>query len=342
MEFWLHGFPTVGFTRDWAVRAEAAGFTGVLLADSETLVADPYVELAVASVATERIGLGVAVTNPVTRHPAVTAAAIASVHLESGGRGVLGFARGDSALRQLNLKPATMPVFRQALIDLQRYLGDTQPAITADASGAQPLSWLPAGVPKVPVDVAATGPEAIAVGAVHGDRLTFNLGADLDRLRWAITHARDARTQAGLDPAAISLGAYVDVACAPTEDAITQVRGSASIFANFLAEGMRAGVPVSPEDAAVLSLVGASYSEAQHGQTTAPQAQLLPDDFLQRFALCGPSDALIDRVRALQHLGLDRLVVVPASRNVDPHATAASVAAFARDVIPAIQPRSKK
>lgn len=333
MEFWLHGFPTVGFTKDWAVRAEAAGFAGVLLADSETLVADPYVELAIASVATERLGLGVAVTNPVTRHPAVTAAAIASVHLESGGRGALGFARGDSALRQLNLKPATMPVFRQALIDLQRYLG--APANTADASGAQPLSWLPAAAPKVPVDVAATGPEAIAVGAVHADRLTFNLGADLDRLRWAIAHARSARTQAGLDPAAISLGAYVDVACAPTDDAITMVRGSASIFANFLAEGMRAGVPVSPDDAAVLRSVGASYSEAQHGQTTAPQAQLLPDDFLQRFALCGPPDAITDRVRTLQGLGLDRLVVVPASRNVDPQTTAASIAAFAHDVIPA-------
>lgn len=338
MKFWLHGFPTVGFTRDWAVRAEAAGFAGVLLADSETLIADPYVELAIASVATERLALGVAVTNPVTRHPAVTAAAIASVHLESGGRGVLGFARGDSALRQLNLKPATMPEFRQALIDLQRYLGDTQPANTADVSSAQPLSWLPADVPTVPVDVAATGPEAIAVGAVHADRLTFNLGADLDRLRWAIAHARNARTRAGLDPTAISLGAYVDVACAPMEDAITMVRGSASIFANFLAEGMRAGVPVSAEDATVLRLVGASYSETQHGQTTAPQAQLLPDDFLHRFALCGPADALVDRVRALRDLGLDRLVVVPASRDVDPQSTAASIAAFARDVIPAVRP----
>ena len=338
MDIWLHGFPTVGFTRNWAALAEAQGFAGVLLADSETLVADPYVELAIASTVTHRIGLGVAVTNPVTRHPAVTAAAIASVHAESGGRGVLGFARGDSALRQLGLQPASVPAFRQAIVDVQRYLGAAGASVGASVgrvpSTAAPLSWLSADMPKVPVDVAATGPAVIAVGAVLADRLTFNLGADVDRLQWAVARARQARMDAGLDPFAISLGAYVDMACAPLDDAVAMVRGSASIFANFLAEGMRSGVPVSDEDASILRAVGGAYSEAQHGRTGAPQAQLLTEAFLTRFALCGPPDILLDRVRELRDLGLDRLVAVPASRDVEASATAASIAAFASDVIP--------
>lgn len=334
MKIWLHGFPTAGATRDWAVRAEAQGFAGVLLADSETLVADPYVELAIASTATARVGLGVAVTNPVTRHPAVTAAAIATVHAESGGRGVLGFGRGDSALRQLNLKPATVRDFERAVVDVQGYLGGGRVPEGGVGSGVAPLSWLPAELPKVPVDVAATGPDVIAIGAVHADRLTFNLGADVTRLRWGIDGARQARRDAGLDPEAISLGAYVDVACAALPDAVAMVRGSASIFANFLVEGMRSGVPVSEEDASTLRAVGAAYSEMQHGLLSAPQAQLLPDEFLARFALCGPADTLVERVRELRDLGLDRLVVVPASRDVDPMTAQESVAAFARNVIP--------
>ncbi len=52
-----------------------------------------FAELGVLTRATSRLGLGTGVTNPLTRHPAVTAAAIATVQLESGGRAVLGLGR---------------------------------------------------------------------------------------------------------------------------------------------------------------------------------------------------------------------------------------------------------
>jgi alkanesulfonate monooxygenase SsuD/methylene tetrahydromethanopterin reductase-like flavin-dependent oxidoreductase (luciferase family) len=48
-EIWLHGFPLPRRTVDLAVQAERWGFDGLLLADSENLVGDPYVELALAS-----------------------------------------------------------------------------------------------------------------------------------------------------------------------------------------------------------------------------------------------------------------------------------------------------
>lgn len=334
MEFWLHGFPVAGSTRDWAARAEQDGFTGILLADSETLVADPYVELALASEATEHVKLGVAVTNPITRHPAVTASAIATVHAESGGRAVLGFGRGDSALRQLDLKPASLPGFKHAVIDVRRYLGAPAAGTGETTSTARPLSWLTDEFGRVPVDVAATGPEVIAIGAVYADRLTFNLGADVERLRWAIATARQARLDADLDPDAMTFGAYLNMACAPLDDAIAMVQGSASIFAQFLTEGMRAGVPVSDDDKTVLEAVASAYNEAQHGLRSAPQAELLPDDFLRRFTLCGPVDTLLPRIAELETLGLDRIVVVPASRDVSSTAVDASISEFAAGIIP--------
>lgn len=334
MEFWLHGFPVAGHTKDWAGRAERRGFTGVLLADSETLVADPYVELGLASMATRDVHLGVAVTNPITRHPAVTASAIATVHAESGGRAVLGIGRGDSALRQISLKPASLADFKQSVIDVRRYLGAPATGTGDIESATKPLSWLTDEFGPVPVDVAATGPKVIAIGAVYADRLTFNLGADVGRLRWAIAVARKARLDANLDPDAMSFGAYLNMACAPLDDAIEMVRGSASIFAQFLTEGMRAGVPVSDDDKAVLEMVASAYSEAQHGIRSAPQAELLPDDFLRRFALCGPVDTLLPRIAELEDLGLDRIVIVPASRDVTVTMVEASVSDFAKGVIP--------
>ena len=48
-------------------------------------------------------------------------------------------------------------------------------------------------MPKVPVDVAASGPKVIALGATLGDRVTFAVGADPERIAWALETARAAR-----------------------------------------------------------------------------------------------------------------------------------------------------
>src|SRR5207249_804316 len=75
------------------------------------------------------------------------------------------------------------------------------------------LQWLSSlSLPKVPVDVAATGPAVIALGARLAERVTFNVGADAVRLAGAIAHARRVREKAGLPAEGLSLGAYLGVA----------------------------------------------------------------------------------------------------------------------------------
>jgi len=93
-------------------------------------------------------------------------------------------------------------------------------------------------------------------------------------------------------------------------------------------------VPVPDRDRAIAEALVAGYDESAHGLGTAHQATSLPDDFLQRFALVGPPAALVDRIGALRDRGLDRLVVVPASRDADPGFVADSNARFAAEVLP--------
>ena len=112
-EVWATGISLPGVAVRMAQRAEADGFDGWFVVDSQNLAGDCYVALAQAAAATERILLGTGVTNPYTRHPAVTASAIASVHAASGGRAVLGIGRGDSALAHLGLAPAPVVVFER-------------------------------------------------------------------------------------------------------------------------------------------------------------------------------------------------------------------------------------
>ena len=84
VEFWRAGGSESATTMEAARKIEADGWDGQMFMDSQCLTADPYVRMGVWAAATERLKLSTGVTNPLTRHPAVTAAAAATVQSISG------------------------------------------------------------------------------------------------------------------------------------------------------------------------------------------------------------------------------------------------------------------
>src|SRR3984893_15843716 len=121
-EIWTTGIAWPGAFERAASRAEGAGFDGLAVVDSQNLAGDPWVGLALAARETERLRLGTAVTNPVTRHPAGTAAAAVTLQGACAGRFVLGIGRGDSALARLGRAPASVAQFERYLGVLQAFL----------------------------------------------------------------------------------------------------------------------------------------------------------------------------------------------------------------------------
>ena len=73
---------------------EGLGFDNLWLTDSSLHTRDCYSYLTLAATVSTRLRLGSAVTNPVSRHPGVTAAALATVDEVSGGRAILGMGVG--------------------------------------------------------------------------------------------------------------------------------------------------------------------------------------------------------------------------------------------------------
>ena len=74
--------------------AESLGLDEVWLGDEGAANRDPFAVLAAAATQTSRARLGLAVTNPYLRHPAVTASAMMTVQELSMGRAVLGVGAG--------------------------------------------------------------------------------------------------------------------------------------------------------------------------------------------------------------------------------------------------------
>lgn len=330
-EIWIHQFAVAGKTADAARTLEELGFDGMLLADSQDITADIWVELTLAARATDRLKLGPGVTNLVTRHPTVTASAAATLQDESGGRVVLGIGRGDSALSKIGLAPEPIGEFRGRLRQVQELLAGR--AATLE-NGAEPtLPWLAGSAePPVPVFVGATGPKVIAAVAEMVPMINFTVGAEPGRLEWAIGHARDAAGENRL-----SLGVFIDIAVDPDPDrAREMVRGSTATLARFglhssSTEGM------SDETKKGIAKLAAEYEEARHGEAASTAAQDLSDGFIDRFAVCGTAEHVTARLRELIGLGLDRIVLVPGSLDSDPGATERSNRLFAEEVLPAIR-----
>ncbi len=354
MEFWTTGAAAPRSTMNLAQSVEANGWDGLAVVDSQNLSGDPYVALAMAATVTERIGLATAVTNSVTRHAAATATAIASVQRVADGRAVLGIGRGDSALAHLGRAPGRVGHFETYLRHLQAYLrGEAVPfdEIDIPMAAAPPVSelgladapvesriaWM-AGTDKVPVEVAATGPRVIGIGAVHAERVMFTLGADPDRLRWGIGVARAAREKAGLDPDGVAFGAYINCACHPDIDAARDlVRGGLTTFARFNVMHGRTMGPWSEQAEAALHALRNAYDMNRHTRGDSRQAATLTPEFIDHFAVVGTPDQCIRQLKALAALGLDKLVFGGRlGLSADPNA-AKALALLEQEVLPALR-----
>jgi 5,10-methylenetetrahydromethanopterin reductase len=354
MQFWITGVASPRGTARTAAAVEAAGWDGLLVVDSQNLSGDPYIALAMAATTTSRIGLGTGVTNCVTRHAAATACAIASINRISNGRAVLGIGRGDSALAHLGRAPARPKVFERYLRQLQTYLRgeavafddidiptDVAPPLAglalAEAPPASRIEWIGAGPNKIEVEAAASGPTVIALAARQADRVMFALGADEARIAWGIELARKARRDAGLDPAGISFGAYVNAACSPDIDiARSLVKGGLTTFARFSVMHGKASGPVSDTDRAVLHDLHDAYDMRAHTRGDSAQAAVLTPDFIDRFAVVGTPDQCIARLKRLAVLGLDRIAISGALRGVSETEAARSRVLLEKEVLPAI------
>ena len=327
MELWTSHPAAPTRAADVAKQAEAHGWDGLTTVDSQNLSGDPYVFLALAASASTKLGLQTSVTNPVTRHAAVTATSALSVQKYSGGRMILGIGRGDSALAHLGRAPATLTWFENYLITLQAYLrgdevpfdhtgisDDVAPPVDnlglADAPAASAIRWA-TGVSKVPVEVAATGARVIGIAARHAERIMFALGADAKRLAWGIDTAKKAAADAGRDPTTLKFGAYVNVVCHDDRSIGRELgRAATSLFARFSVMHGTVSGPADARQTQVFQDIHSRYDMNKHAQSGGSQTTALTDEFMDDYAIVGGIEYCTQRLGDLIALGIDKFAVI--------------------------------
>ena len=187
--------PTMGSAEliDIIAVAEELGYSYCMVAD-EGLMLDVYAVLGAAARETSTIRLG-AVTNPYTRHPAATAAAIATVDEMSAGRAFVTLvAGGTMVLRPMGIERSAPLAVMADTIDALRLLWRGEPVTWQGQRLALAEAQLATGVHEIPVWVAARGPKMLAVAGARADGLVLMVKSDLAD---AFAIAEQAREAAG-------------------------------------------------------------------------------------------------------------------------------------------------
>ena len=296
---------------DWVPRAEALGFSGVWVADSQSVFRDAFMALTLFAERTDNMALATGVTNVTTRHPAVLAHSFATLDEYSGGRALLGIGVGDSAVFTIGEKPARLRRLEQVIDVLRRLLAGEE--VNFDGKDIK-TSWPPR---KVPVVIACTGPKSLQLAGRIAEGVLFQVGADAQLVRYAQKNIAIGAHQAARDPASIKL--YQRLACAVSADR-EQVRAEARGYASVAASTIYKAVPHADMPADLLQdlrVMKEKYDYQQHGSMDAAQAGLITDRILDAVAVTGTPDEVIPRLRELTALGIDNFVLPIATKHPD-------------------------
>jgi len=337
-EFGMIMEPSAGYTAKLAARIEAMGFDVLLTPDTQNLAGDPYGQLSLAAANTTTLKLGPGVTNPITRVPAVTAGAMATLQLESGGRAICGLGRGDSSAAHVGRRQATTEQLSECTRAIQKYIRGEDVQV---GNKLTTMRWIqPGDMPPVPVDIACTGPKTIRMAADVADRVSFAVGSVPGQIDWALETLNQRLEETGRDRSELSVGAYINLVCDPDEArAIELARTITGLVAHFAGMKHSPTEHLPPQLKPLAIRLKSEYDMKHHAQRAGSHLDLVDDAFVDWFSIAGPAQKCIDRLGELVEKGLDHVYILGGSAVAFPHGERITSSVnqteyFAADVLP--------
>jgi 5,10-methylenetetrahydromethanopterin reductase len=287
--------------------AESLGYGTVWLPD-QTFHRDPFVLLGLCAQATTRVTLGLAVTNPYTRHPVQIVRAAAVVDEIAGGRFILGLGAGNRSrvLGALGLAPSGAEARIEECIAVCRRLfrGErvTYRSPTLVLNGCA-LDF--AARPDLPIYVASRGPRVLKMAGRVADGVLIEGLFTPGGLAYGLGQIAEGVREAGRDPAAVRRIAWQSAYLSNDPDAAASPRFRR--WAGLIIHGTqdwileRIGIP--------LEVVGwvrqdfAARGEEELGRR-------VPPDVVRKVLMVGTAAELAAHADVLAAHGIDMMSII--------------------------------
>ena len=195
--------------------AEANGYDALWVAD-ERFYREVYSTLAILAHHTRRVHLGTCVTDPFSRHPALTAMAIATLDEISNQRAILGFGAGISGFAELGIvrkKPAV--AIREDIHVVRELLKGEAVDFHGDVIGFTngKLSFKPVRA-EIPVYVASNGPLGQRMTGSVADGAIMEGCGNVEEVKAFRAILAEGAKRKGRDPAAVKVVARLNACVA--------------------------------------------------------------------------------------------------------------------------------
>ena len=204
---------------EWWQFCENLGIEATV-SDSPAQFRELYVAATACAMQTKSLPIFVCVSNPISRHPSVTASALLALNDLAPGRVVFGIGTGDSALWSVGLRAAKIATLREYVLAVKALLRGETATWRGQSFRSQWSKWT--APVEIPILVAAAGPKALRLGAEIADGVIVSLGfsaADLARIFEIIDQGCAAGER---DTDALQLWWQADVSFAESVDAGAQ------------------------------------------------------------------------------------------------------------------------
>lgn len=294
---------------EFVAALEAEGVRRMWVIDSQLAMKDAYAGLAVAAMGTKRIGLGTGVTNAVTRHPTVTANAIAAIAEISGGRAFLGLGAGDSALYGVGLKPQKVAEVEEAINFFRAVLRGEE----GELGGTR--YRLPHVASTVPIYLAVSQERMCDLAGRLADGAIVMGPAQPDMVRRQVGWIENGLTSANRSHANFEVAFVATMSAAGTPAAaLDEVRSWASTQSRLLAHFKELPDSLRPFGDEIRRSAE-SYDYSEHLSTRARHSAAISDDLTRALAIVGTPDECAERLRALRATGIDAFILPLAGRD---------------------------
>lgn len=275
---------------------------------SDSIFRDTYVSLALLARETTRARIGPMVTNPVTRHPSVTANAISAINDLSGGRAILGLGTGDSAVRSLHAKPATVDRLEQSVATIQILTHGDE----AHFEGAVlQHRWATGGVP---VYVTAEGPRTLRMAGRAADGVVMHTAATPEIVAESVTAVHEGAREAGRNAADVDVWVFIKLGIADTrEEAVDGIKMSLAASVNHAFRHSIEDKHVPEEHIPAIRELIRRYQTESHVKADGANHSLtdelgLTDYLAGRFGVVGTPEECAAQIRSLGEVGVEGVI----------------------------------
>ncbi len=317
---------------DLAKLAERNGFSHVWTFDSHVLWQEPFVVYSQILAATDRIVVGPMVTNPGTRDWTVLGSLFATLNDTYGPRTICGMGRGDSALRYIGRKPATLATMSESMKVIKGLVAG-ESVMYKDVRLR--LRWVDEHGWDLPMWVAGYGPKALDLVGREADGFILQL-ADPKILEWTMEAVKSAARNAGRDPDEID---FCVAAPAYVGDDLDHQRNELRWFGGMVGNHVedlvaRYGGDGSAVPRALTDFIKdrKDYDYLHHGKRKNPSADFVSDAVVDRFCVLGTAADHIAKLTELRDMGVDQFAIY-----LMHDANEATTEAYGQEIIPALR-----